>query len=150
MTEHELVVVGARGMGESALTIQMIQNNFVDEYDSSIEDSYRKQVVIDGEACLLDILDTAVQEEFCAKQDQYMHTGEGFLSVFASTTPTPLNTFISTGRLGDGPTEHLPFLGPSPSSFRYCELVSVNMIERHVSVEQEIKSFGHMYYMPRN
>lgn len=29
-----------------------------------IEDSYRKQVVIDGETCLLDILDTAGQEEY--------------------------------------------------------------------------------------
>jgi len=28
------------------------------------EDSYRKQVVIDGETCLLDILDTAGQEEY--------------------------------------------------------------------------------------
>ncbi len=30
----------------------------------STEDSYRKQVVIDGETCLLDILDTAGQEEY--------------------------------------------------------------------------------------
>ena len=38
--------------------------SFVDEYDPTIEDSYRKQVVIDGETCLLDILDTAGQEEY--------------------------------------------------------------------------------------
>lgn len=36
----------------------------MDEYDPTIEDSYRKQVVIDGETCLLDILDTAGQEEY--------------------------------------------------------------------------------------
>lgn len=48
-----------------------------------IEDSYRKQVVIDGETCLLDILDTAGQEEYSAMRDQYMRTGEGFLLVFA-------------------------------------------------------------------
>lgn len=47
------------------------------------EDSYRKQVVIDGETCLLDILDTAGQEEYSAMRDQYMRTGEGFLLVFA-------------------------------------------------------------------
>jgi small GTP-binding protein len=55
----------------------------VDEYDPTIEDSYRKQVVIDGETCLLDILDTAGQEEYSAMRDQYMRTGEGFLLVFA-------------------------------------------------------------------
>lgn len=44
--EYKLVVVGAGGVGKSALTIQLIQNHFVDEYDPTIEDSYRKQVVI--------------------------------------------------------------------------------------------------------
>ncbi|KAL1787827.1 GTPase HRas isoform X1 [Sigmodon hispidus] len=73
MTEYKLVVVGAGGMGKSALTIQLIQNHFVDEYDPTIEDSYWKQVVIDGKTCLLDILDTADQEEY----------REGFLCVFA-------------------------------------------------------------------
>ena len=48
-----------------------------------LQDSYRKQVVIDGETCLLDILDTAGQEEYSAMRDQYMRTGEGFLCVFA-------------------------------------------------------------------
>ncbi|KAF7495709.1 GTPase -like protein [Sarcoptes scabiei] len=83
MTEYKLVVVGAGGVGKSALTIQLIQNHFVDEYDPTIEDSYRKQVVIDDETCLLDILDTAGQEEYSAMRDQYMRTGEGFLLVFA-------------------------------------------------------------------
>ena len=73
----------AGGVGKSALTIQLIQNHFVDEYDPTIEDSYRKQVVIDGETCLLDILDTAGQEEYSAMRDQYMRTGEGFLLVYA-------------------------------------------------------------------
>lgn len=49
----------------------------------ALKDSYRKQVVIDGETCLLDILDTAGQEEYSAMRDQYMRTGEGFLCVFA-------------------------------------------------------------------
>uniref|UniRef100_A0A1I7RU31 small monomeric GTPase n=2 Tax=Bursaphelenchus xylophilus TaxID=6326 RepID=A0A1I7RU31_BURXY len=83
MTEYKLVVVGDGGVGKSALTIQLIQNQFVVEYDPTIEDSYRKQVLIDGETCLLDILDTAGQEEYSAMRDQYMRTGEGFLLVFA-------------------------------------------------------------------
>lgn len=78
-----LCLFAAGGVGKSALTIQLIQNHFVDEYDPTIEDSYRKQVVIDGETCLLDILDTAGQEEYSAMRDQYMRTGEGFLCVFA-------------------------------------------------------------------
>merc|ERR1711916_319298 len=61
--EYRIVVVGAGGVGKSALTVRFIQGNFVEKYDPTIEDSYRKQVAVDGVACLLDIMDTAGQEE---------------------------------------------------------------------------------------
>eukprot|EP00296_Roombia_truncata_P000621 JP436302.1.p1 GENE.JP436302.1~~JP436302.1.p1 ORF type:complete len:189 (-),score=86.44 JP436302.1:267-833(-) len=86
MTEYKLVIVGGGGVGKSALTIQLIQNNFIEEYDPTIEDSYRKQVTIDDETCLLDILDTAGQEEYSAMRDQYMRTGQGFLVVYSITS----------------------------------------------------------------
>lgn len=41
------------------------------------------EVVIDGETCTTDILDTAGQEEYSAMRDQYMRTGERLLCVFA-------------------------------------------------------------------
>lgn len=39
---------------------------------SFITIGYRKQVNIDEETCLLDILDTAGQEEYSAMRDQYV------------------------------------------------------------------------------
>ncbi|KAG0222199.1 ras family-domain-containing protein [Mortierella sp. GBAus27b] len=86
MREYKLVVVGGGGVGKSALTIQFIQSHFVDEYDPTIEDSYRKQCVIDEEVALLDVLDTAGQEEYSAMREQYMRTGEGFLLVYSITS----------------------------------------------------------------
>jgi GTPase KRas len=73
-------------VGKSALTIQLIQNHFVDEYDPTIEDSYRKHAILDGEAVILDVLDTAGQEEYSAMREQYMRTGEGFLLVYSVTS----------------------------------------------------------------
>jgi GTPase KRas len=49
-------------------------------------DSYRKQCVIDDEVALLDVLDTAGQEEYSAMREQYMLTGEGFLLVYSITS----------------------------------------------------------------
>jgi small GTP-binding protein len=50
------------------------------------QDSYRKQVMIDGETCLLDILDTAGQEEYSAMRDSYMRSGQAFLLAFSITS----------------------------------------------------------------
>lgn len=68
--EYKIVVVGGGGVGKSAITIQFIQSQFIDEYDPTIEDSYRKQCHIDGESVLLDVLDTAGQEEYSAMREQ--------------------------------------------------------------------------------
>jgi len=84
--EYKLVVLGAGGVGKSALTIRLVTDNFLDEYDPTIEDSYRKQVMIDDQPALLDILDTAGQEEFSSMQDQWMRDGHGFLLVYNITS----------------------------------------------------------------
>eukprot|EP01085_Mycamoeba_gemmipara_P000943 Mycagemm_TRINITY_DN10323_c1_g5::TRINITY_DN10323_c1_g5_i2::g.943::m.943 type:complete len:195 gc:universal TRINITY_DN10323_c1_g5_i2:101-685(+) len=88
MTEYRIVVVGAGGVGKSALTVRFTGGNFVEKYDPTIEDSYRKAVEVDGVACMLDIMDTAGQEEYRALRDQYMKTGNGFVLVYSITSQT--------------------------------------------------------------
>ncbi|ABN66200.1 predicted protein, partial [Scheffersomyces stipitis CBS 6054] len=95
LKEYKLVVVGGGGVGKSALTIQLIQSHFVDEYDPTIEDSYRKQCTIDNEQVLLDVLDTAGQEEYSAMREQYMRTGEGFLLVYSINSRNSLEELQS-------------------------------------------------------
>ncbi|VDM19345.1 unnamed protein product [Wuchereria bancrofti] len=58
---------------------------FVEEYEPTKADSYRKKVVLDGEECLIDILDTAGQEDYSAIRDNYYRSGEGFICVFSIT-----------------------------------------------------------------
>ncbi|KAJ7721508.1 ras family-domain-containing protein [Mycena metata] len=86
LREYKLVVVGGGGVGKSALTIQFMQDHFVTDYDPTIEDSYQRQCVIDDEVALLNVLDTAGQEEYEAMREQYMRTGEGFLLVYSVTS----------------------------------------------------------------
>merc|ERR1712000_163737 len=79
----KLAVVGGGGVGKSALTLQLVKQQFCEEYDPTIEDSHRKQVEIDGEVTLLEIFDTAGQEELSA-----LRVAEGFLVVFSLTEAT--------------------------------------------------------------
>ncbi|OBT57295.1 hypothetical protein VE04_03448 [Pseudogymnoascus sp. 24MN13] len=83
MILYKLVVLGDGGVGKTALTIQLCLQHFVETYDPTIEDSYRKQVVIDGQSCMLEVLDTAGQEEYTALRDQWIRDGEGFVLVYS-------------------------------------------------------------------
>ena len=58
----------------------------METYDPTIEDSYRKQVVIDGQSAMLEVLDTAGQEEYAALRDQWIRDGEGFVLVYSITS----------------------------------------------------------------
>jgi Ras-related protein M-Ras len=66
---------------------------FVEDYDPTIEDSYIQHVEVDRQVCVLDVLDTAGQEEFSALREQYMRKGDGFLIVYSVIDP---NSFKNT------------------------------------------------------
>jgi len=82
----KLCCLGDGGVGKTSITIQLCSNHFVEMYDPTIEDSYRKQMVIDDEACMLEILDTAGQEELTALRDQWIRGAEGFIIVYSITS----------------------------------------------------------------
>ena len=46
--DYKMVIQGAGGVGKSAICIQFVSGHFVEEYDPTIEDSYRKQLVVKG------------------------------------------------------------------------------------------------------
>ncbi|TGO56056.1 hypothetical protein BOTNAR_0231g00010 [Botryotinia narcissicola] len=101
---YYFVVLGAGGVGKSCLTAQFVQNIWIESYDPTIEDSYRKVIEVDvsilkflprlgieGRQCMLEILDTAGTEQFTAMRELYMKTGQGFLLVFSITSQSSLN-----------------------------------------------------------
>ena len=58
------------------------------DYDPTIEESYRKQTLVDEQVSMLEIVDTAGQEEFAGLREQWLRYGEGFFVVFSVTSRT--------------------------------------------------------------
>ena len=48
MKEFKVVVLGSGGVGKSALTVQFVSGHFMEKYDPTIEDFYRKVSVFRG------------------------------------------------------------------------------------------------------
>ena len=42
----QVVVLGSGGVGKSALTVQFVSNTFIEKYDPTIEDFYRKEIEV--------------------------------------------------------------------------------------------------------
>ena len=55
----------------------------MEDYEPTKADSYRKPLVLGGNECQIDILDTAGQEDYAVVRDNYFRSGEGFLCVFS-------------------------------------------------------------------
>jgi Ras-related protein Rap-1A len=79
----KVAVMGSGGVGKSAITVKFVQGIFIDKYDPTIEDSYRKQVMVDGGCHMVEILDTAGTEQFTAMRDLYIKNAEGIILVFS-------------------------------------------------------------------
>jgi len=49
MREFNAVVLGAGGVGKSALTVRFMRDEFLENYDPTIQEEYRKTIEVDGE-----------------------------------------------------------------------------------------------------
>lgn len=90
MREYKVVVLGSGGVGKSALTVKFVSGTFMEKYDPTIEDFYRKEIEVDSAPSVLEILDTAGTEQFASMRDLYIKNGQGFLIVYSITS---LQTF---------------------------------------------------------
>ena len=86
MREYKVVVLGSGGVGKSALTVKFVSGTFMEKYDPTIEDFYRKEIEVDGAPSVLEILDTAGTEQFASMRDLYIKNGQGFIIVYSITS----------------------------------------------------------------
>lgn len=85
---HELTYANA--------ALQLTMHHFTETYDPTLEDSYRRQCVIDGIPSHMEILDTAGQEEYGALREQWIRQNDLFVIVYDVTRRS---SFEATERL---------------------------------------------------
>ncbi|KAF9315339.1 Ras GTPase [Podila horticola] len=80
-----IVLIGDGAVGKSAMALRFLRDQFHDEYDPTIEDSYCKHVEVDGQEYTLEITDTAGQEEYRGQQrnETFMKAADGFICIYS-------------------------------------------------------------------
>jgi small GTP-binding protein len=87
-------VLGSGGVGKSALTLRFVRDFFVQDWDPTIEDAYRKTVDVDGKLCMLEILDTAGQDDFESLRPQWMMDKDGYIFVYSMDSAQSLEELV--------------------------------------------------------
>lgn len=88
--EMKLVLIGAGGVGKSATVNTYVRHVWVATYDPTIEEMHCKTITVDGVTNVLQILDTAGQEEFSCLQPEWFRCGDGFLLMYSITSKDSL------------------------------------------------------------
>jgi Ras family protein len=59
--QRKVIVTGARSVGKTAVTIQFTEQRFAENYNPTIENTFKKSINHRGHTYLADIVDTAGQ-----------------------------------------------------------------------------------------
>ena len=82
-----VAVMGNSSVGKTGIVIQMTSNVFIENPESTVEESYRKRMLVDGQAVMAEFLDTSGKiEDFEALQQQYYRWGMCFVLVYSITS----------------------------------------------------------------
>ncbi|XP_064472201.1 GTP-binding protein Rheb-like [Ornithodoros turicata] len=80
---RKIAIMGYRSVGKSSLTIQFVENHFVDSYDPTIENTFHKTVKLRGQEYHLMLVDTAGQDEYSIFPLSYTMDIHGYVLVYA-------------------------------------------------------------------
>ena len=82
--EYKVTLLGAGGVGKSALTLRIISGVFTPTYNPTVEDYYRHDTMVDGVGpCIVEILDTAGTEQFASMRQLYISNCRAFALVYS-------------------------------------------------------------------
>ncbi|XP_002128233.1 GTP-binding protein Rheb [Ciona intestinalis] len=84
--ERKLAIMGYRSVGKSSITIQFVDNQFVESYDPTIENTFTRQIKVLNQEYKLNIVDTAGQDEYSLFPVSYSLDIHGYILVYSVTS----------------------------------------------------------------
>jgi len=84
--QRKIAIMGYRSVGKSSLTIQFVENQFVDSYDPTIENTFTKNWRVKGQDFELKLVDTAGQDEYAIFPAQHAIDMHGYILVYSITS----------------------------------------------------------------
>ncbi|KAI8057321.1 ras-2 [Syncephalis plumigaleata] len=87
---RKIVVLGFRAVGKSTLTVQFVENHFVDSYYPTIENTFTKAIKYNGQEYQCEIIDTAGQDEFSILNSRHAVGIHGYVLVYSITSKSSL------------------------------------------------------------
>uniref|UniRef100_A0A023F4H7 small monomeric GTPase n=1 Tax=Triatoma infestans TaxID=30076 RepID=A0A023F4H7_TRIIF len=91
LSEVKVAVIGAPGVGKSALTVRFLTKRYIGEYDHQADMRYKHEVLVDGEPILFEILDTCPKNEDELPSNDTLNWADGCLLVYAITDRISFN-----------------------------------------------------------
>ncbi|XP_022907851.1 ras-related and estrogen-regulated growth inhibitor isoform X1 [Onthophagus taurus] len=85
LSEVKVAVIGARGVGKSALSVRFLTRRYIGEYDHQSETRYKHEVLVDNEPVLYEILDTCPKNEDDFPSPDTLNWADGILLVYSIT-----------------------------------------------------------------
>jgi len=86
LKKRKIAVLGSRSVGKSSLVIQFTENQFIESYYPTIENTFTKSVSYKGVDYDCDIIDTAGQDEYSILNSKHAIGIHGFVLVYSVTS----------------------------------------------------------------
>eukprot|EP01117_Protostelium_nocturnum_P017129 TRINITY_DN691_c0_g1_i1.p1 TRINITY_DN691_c0_g1~~TRINITY_DN691_c0_g1_i1.p1 ORF type:complete len:184 (+),score=38.22 TRINITY_DN691_c0_g1_i1:187-738(+) len=83
---RKICVMGYRAVGKSTITIQFVENHFVEIYNPTIENTFNKNIKHKSTEYATEIVDTAGQDEYSIFQKHYSVGVHGYILVYSVTS----------------------------------------------------------------
>ncbi|CAO1377677.1 unnamed protein product [Diamesa hyperborea] len=84
--QRNIAMMGYRSVGKSSLSIQFVENQFVDSYDPTIENTFTKVTRVNSTDYEVKLVDTAGQDEYSIFSAQYSMDFHGYVLVYSITS----------------------------------------------------------------